>query len=55
MYLTILFFIVRNSEEEKVRSFQSSHPEVFKGIIIVISMFIFLEIIMELIMEIIWS
>ena len=53
--VTTIFFIVRNSKENEVRSLKNNHPEVFKGVTIVIGVFVLLEFFTELIMAILWS
>ena len=53
--VTTIFFVVSKSDKKGLKSFTSQQPEVLKGITIVISAFIFLEVITELVMAVVWT
>ena len=53
--VTTIFFIAHKSKGNGIKSFKNNHPEVFKGVTIVIGVFVILEVITEFIMAILWS
>ena len=61
--VTTIFFLVSKTNKKEtssnnlspIKAFTSKHPEVLKGVIVVILVFIFLEIIAEIVMAFIWT
>ena len=53
--VTTIFFVVSKSDKQGLKSFTSQQPEVLRGITIVISAFILLEVIAEFVMAVVWT
>ena len=53
--LSISFFLVSKTDEKGIKHFMKQHPEILKGTMIIMIVFIFLEILTEFIMSIVWT
>ena len=52
--ITVIFFVVSKTNHKGVKSFTRKNPEILKGVTVVVTIFIVLEVVTELIMSIIW-